>query len=85
MGENNESEVWDPVLITESWGAQRISEVATWDGSSWENHRKTIGKWWFNGDLMGFYGILWDVPSGNDSYSEVENGYRNSGIFPLKW
>jgi hypothetical protein len=19
-----------------------------------ENHRKTIGKWWFNGGLMGF-------------------------------
>ena len=25
--------------------------------SSWENHRKTIGKWWFNGILMGF--TLW--------------------------
>ena len=21
---------------------------------------KTIGKWWFNGILMGFYGVLWD-------------------------
>ena len=30
-----------------------------------ENHRKTMGKWWFNGDLMGFYGgfmvIEWDL------------------------
>ena len=23
-----------------------------------ENHRKTVGKWWFNG-------IVWDLPSGN--------------------
>ena len=30
------------------------------------NHRKTIGKWWFNGGLMGFYEILWDLPSGYD-------------------
>ena len=30
-------------------------------GKPWENHGKTIGKWWFNGgfsrDFMGFYGI----------------------------
>ena len=25
----------------------------------WENHRKTMGKWWFDG-------ILWDLPSGYD-------------------
>ena len=24
----------------------------------WKTHGKTRGKWWFNGDLMGFYGIL---------------------------
>ena len=38
------------------------------------HHRKTIGKWWFNGIqsvLMGFHGIfhgiqtLWDIPSGS--------------------
>ena len=23
-----------------------------------ENHRKTTGKWWFNGGLMGFNGIF---------------------------
>ena len=28
-------------------------------GEDDENHRKTIGKWWFNG-------ILWDFSSGND-------------------
>ena len=26
-----------------------------------ENHRKTIGKWWFNGILMGFNGILMGI------------------------
>ena len=26
-------------------------------GKSMEKH---MGKWWFNGGLMGFYGILWD-------------------------
>ena len=30
---------------------------------SGKKHRKTIGKWWF---FMGFYGILWEIPSGND-------------------
>ena len=46
------------------------SEGRPWD---LENHRKTIGKplgkWWFHGilcDFMGFYGILWELPSGND-------------------
>ena len=27
----------------------------------WENHRETIGKWWF---FMGFHGISWDLSSG---------------------
>ena len=27
-------------------------------GKPWENHGKTIGKWWLNGGLMGFYGIF---------------------------
>ena len=31
-------------------------------GKPWENHRRTIGKWWFNGGLMVFQ---WDLPSGN--------------------
>ena len=26
-------------------------------GNPWENHRKTLGKWWLNV-------ILWDLPSG---------------------
>ena len=26
-------------------------------GKPWENHRKTIGKWWF-------HGILWGLPCG---------------------
>ena len=26
----------------------------------WDFHRKTIGKWWFNGGLMMLNGILWD-------------------------
>ena len=26
-------------------------------GKPWENHGKTMGKWWLNG-------ILWDLPSG---------------------
>ena len=40
-----------------------------------KKHGKTIAKCWFHGilwdfcgilsDFMGFYGILWDVPSGN--------------------
>ena len=31
-----------------------------WMGNqtTWENHRKTIGKWWF---FMGFYGINLDM------------------------
>ena len=36
-------------------------------GNPWENHRKPIGKWWFHGiqwDFIGFYGVLWDSPSG---------------------
>ena len=32
-------------------------------GKPWENHRKTIGKWWFNGGLRVFYGIY---PLGNN-------------------
>ena len=41
-------------------------------GKPWENHRKTIGKWWF-------HVILWDLPSGYVKIS-IENGHRNSGF-----
>ena len=27
-------------------------------GEWWENHRKTIGKWWFNGMIMGLYPLV---------------------------
>ena len=54
-----------------------------------ENHRKTIGKWWFNGDLMGFNGIyhlvmtnsspwFFDGPNRNRWFTELKNGW----IFP---
>ena len=33
---------------------------------SWENHGKTLGKWWFNG-------IYCDFPSGNLLHSWLEN------------
>ena len=33
-------------------------ETAMFDDSIWYLRvLKTIGKWWFNGDLMGFHGI----------------------------
>ena len=37
-----------------------LNEAAAWQGSSIERFSwwKTIGKWWFNGNLMGF---LWDI------------------------
>jgi len=32
-----------------------------------ENHRKTIGKWWFNGGLTNKMVVSrWDLPSGYD-------------------
>ena len=57
--------------------------------SKWEKFggtftRKTIEKWWFNGGLMGFYGILWDLPSG-DVKIAMENGHRHSGFAHGKW
>ena len=33
------------------------------------SYGKTIGKWWFNGGFLGFYGILWDLPSGKCLHS----------------
>ena len=44
------------------------------------NHRKTIGKWWFNG-------IFWDLPSGNDcsiaiGTIEIVDFPMNNGDFP---
>ena len=27
-------------------------------GEWWENHRKTIGKWWFHGMIMGLYPLV---------------------------
>ena len=42
MGANNESEVWDPVLITES------------RGRSWTSHRMTLGRWCLSHLLVQF-------------------------------
>ena len=41
-----------PYAILGSHGASGLEYTV----ESKENRRKTIGKWWFNGDLMGFYG-----------------------------
>ena len=35
--------------------AKNISDLGS--GKPWENHRKTMGKWWF-------HGVSWDLPSG---------------------
>ena len=52
--------------------------------ASWENHRKTMGKWWFHGILWGFYGSyplvevssLWKITTFNgkthDFYGHVQ-------------
>ena len=45
--------------------ARGIATHFPWHLNRWswlENHRKTIGTWWFNG-------IWWDLPSGNDWHS----------------
>ena len=34
-----------------------------------KKHRKTIGKWWFNGGLMGFYGGLMGFYGGWTGYN----------------
>ena len=34
-------------------------------GISWEYHRKMVVQWDVYGGFMGFYGILWDLSSGN--------------------
>ena len=31
----------------------RCRKVPTFQKGAYENHMKTMGKWWFNGDLMG--------------------------------
>ena len=41
---------------------------------------KTIGKWWFNGILMGFNGILMGKYPLVICYIAIENGHRNSGF-----
>ena len=43
-----------------------------------ENHRKTMRKWWF-------YGISWDLPSGNECCIAIDNGHRNSGFTNRTW
>ena len=42
----------------------QVSRIFTWSNhrNTIGNHRKTRGKWWF-------YGIWWDLPSGNDKHS----------------
>ena len=50
-------------------------------GKPWENHRKTIGKWWFNGDLMV---IQWDLMGYYPlviCYIATENGLQP--VFPV--
>ena len=46
--------VWLPRAST-----KRVPSTAPWFADLWpfENHGKTLGKWWFNGVLMGF--TLW--------------------------
>ena len=48
-----------PSLMSCAGDAGSAASVKGWIQSGHEeNHRKPIGKWWFNG-------IQWDIPSGN--------------------
>ena len=46
------------------------------DHRNWENHRKTIGKWWFNGGLMGFtlWLVVWNM---NCMFRDIGNNRPN--------
>ena len=53
------------ILKAEQRGVRLVWGMDEWPsqliGQPWENHRKTMGKWWLNG-------IWWELPSGNDCY-----------------
>ena len=61
-------------------------EIHRWHGDLpfgyMENHRKTIGKWSFNGILMGFNGVYQDIWWYTLWWTNIamENGHGNSGI-----
>ena len=40
------------------WQSPNGSGALSFVGKPWENHGKTMGKWWFSG-------ILWDLPPGD--------------------
>ena len=65
-------------------GSGENSSVPSWHWEKkhpieMENHRKTIGKWWFNGiewDLMGFNGVYPLV----NIQKAIENGHLIRGF-----
>ena len=60
---------------TQRWGKRpspAVGGVQSLLGQPWENHGKTMGKWWENGGLIRFI----DLHSGN-LHIALEHGHRN--------
>ena len=49
-----------------------IGKYVGFQWKRWENHRKMVVSWWFNG-------IVWDLPSGKQWHNELENHYAING------
>ena len=48
-----------------------------WEPIGQENDRKTIGKWWLNGGLMGFDGMIPSVIMTNIAKMAIDNGFSH--------
>ena len=60
------------VFVLRSWAvSSQATKIRHHLHYLWENHRKTIGKWWFNE-------ILWDIPLVMTNIA-IEHDHRNSG------
>ena len=66
-------------------GSNELPIFSDWQCLKWENHRKTIGKWWFNEALWWFNGIFHGIYPLVNVYIAMERSTIFNGKIHYKW